>query len=69
MSDKDKHVAAMLRMRDDALQAWGRNTVVVTIETELERLGFDAEGKPLKRDAPPAGRKDAPPRRTVVHQP
>jgi hypothetical protein len=70
MSDKDTHVAALLRMRDEALEAWGRNTVVISVEAELERLGYDAEGKPVKRDAkPPVNRQEAPARRTVVHQP
>lgn len=70
MPDKDSDVAAMLRMRDEALRLHGRNTVVVSIEQVLERAGFDPEGKPLKReDKPPADRREAPVRRTVVHKP
>jgi len=70
MPDTDHDVAALLRMRDEQLRLWGRNTVVVSIEQVLERLGYDPDGKPLKReDKPPADRREAPVRRTVVHEP
>jgi hypothetical protein len=57
VSDDEKFVESvpsMLRMRAQALALYGRNTVVVSIEKELDRLGFDLDGKPVdaKKQAP-----------------